>query len=487
MGAAPMNPCHRSSGMSRHFDEYDIIALGGGVGGLVATAGAAYLGLRPAVVERAKLGGDCLWTGCVPSKALIASARLARRLEGSSSLGVTSDCTRPDFQRVMERMRAARAVVAEHDDPERFRRMGADVHFGSARFVSPSEVTVEGVGRLRSKRFIIATGARPVTPSIPGLEEAGYWNHETVFDEDHLPDTIAILGGGPVGVEFAQVFARMGARVTILEAARSILGREDEDVALFMNALLEAEGISVQTGVLARAIERDGCVKVIETNRGGRVRADEIFVATGRRPCTGDLELARAGIETDALGRVKVDRHLRTTSERAWGVGDAAGPLQFTPVAEHMAKIALQNATLPLKATVRYDNVPRVTYTDPEIAHIGESESDARARGGTTYRYELDDLDRAIVDGSTIGFVKVSANRRGRILGATIVGRGAGDLILPLILAKRHGLTLSQIADTVFPYPTMVESIRHTAGMYRRAKLDTLGGTALKKIIQWLK
>ncbi len=473
--------------MARKAQEYDLVALGGGVGGLVATAGAAYLGLKPAVVEKAKLGGDCLWTGCVPSKALIASARLARSMETAATLGLGYGGGKPEFRTVMERVRAARAIVADHDDPERFRRMGADVHFGAARFLSPSVVEVEGVGRLRSKCFFVATGAAPHAPPIPGLAEAGHWTYETVFEHDDLPETIAILGGGPVGVEFAQAFARLGSRVVVLEAARTILTKEDEDAALFMNALLEAEGVAVRVGVAVRSVAAERGAKAVELATGERIRVDEILVATGRRPHTEGLDLASGGIETDATGAVKVDRRLRTTSERAWAVGDAAGAPQFTHVAERMAKVALRNATLPLKATIQYEDVPRVTYTDPEIAHFGLGEKDARAVGASVYRYELDDLDRAVVDASAIGFVKVSADRRGRILGATVVARGAGDLIFPLALAKRHGISLAKLADADFPYPTMVEGVKRAAAMHLRGRLDSFAGKALKRVVRWLK
>ena len=465
---------------------YDLVALGGGTGGLVSAAGAAYLGLNPAIVEKAALGGDCLWTGCVPSKALIASARLARGMDRAAGLGLRPTRERHDFRAVMERMRAARGTVAHHDDPERFRKMGVAVHFGSARFLNESTVEIEGVGRVQSKRFVIATGAVPSVPPIRGLESSGYWTYETVFDQDELPESMVILGGGPIGVEFAQVFARLGSRVTVLEMAPSILIKEDPDVAAFMHALLVEEGIDVRVGTAAAAVHVEGGRTVVETNDGSRVETARLFVATGRRPCTDGLNLDAAGVRTER-GAVVVDHHLRTSSRTTWAVGDVTGALQFTHVAEHMAKAALRNAVLPAKTKIRYDNVPWVTFTDPEIAHVGLSEAEAEAVGGVTYRYGMDDLDRAIVDGSAVGFVKVSADRKGRILGATIIAHGAGDLILPLVLAKQHGLGLSQVANTIFPYPTMVEGVKRASGEFMRSRLDTASGRTLKRIIQWLK
>ncbi len=465
---------------------YDLVALGGGTGGLVAAAGAAYLGLDAAIVEKSALGGDCLWTGCVPSKALIASGRLAHQMNGAGALGLHGAGHAHDFRSVMERMRSARATVAHHDDPERFRKMGVAVHFGAARFTDPDVVEVEGVGTIRSKRFVIATGAVPAIPPIPGLRKAGYWTYETVFDEDVLPESIAILGGGPIGAEFAQVFARLGSRVTVLEMAPTILVNEDPDVAAFMQRLLAEEGIDVRTGAAVTAVRQEGGRKVVETEEGDAISAHEVFVATGRRPFTGGLDLDAAGVRT-SRGAVVVDPHLRTSARTVWAVGDVTGAMQFTHVADQMAKVALRNATLPAKTKIHYDNVPRVTFTDPEVAHVGMSEAEAATIGGTVYQYGLDDLDRAIVDGTAVGFVKVSADGKGRILGATVVAHGGGELILPFVLAKQHGLTLSAIANTIFPYPTMMEGVKKASAEFLRSRLDTPAGRTLKRVIRWLK
>lgn len=465
---------------------YDLVAIGGGTGGLVSAAGAAYMGLDAAIVEKSALGGDCLWTGCVPSKALIASGRLAHQMNGARALGLRPAEHPHDFRAVMERMRSARATVAHHDDPERFRKMGVAVHFGAARFTGPSTVEVDGVGAIRSKRFVIATGAVPAIPPIPGLRESGYWTYETVFDENELPESVAILGGGPIGTEFAQIFARLGSRVTVLEMAPTILIREDPDVAVFMQRLLAEEGIEVRTGAAVTAVRSEGGRKVVETDVGDPVAVDEVFVATGRRPFTRGLDLDAAGIRTDR-GTVVVDPFLRTSARTVWAVGDVIDAMHFTHVADHMAKVALRNAILPVRTKIRYDNVPRVTFTDPEVAHVGMSEAEAVAAGGTVYRYGMDDLDRAIVDGTAVGFVKVSADRKGKVMGATVVAHGAGDLILPFVLAKQNGLTLSAIANTIFPYPTMAEGVKRASAEFLRSRLDTPAGRTLKKVIQWLK
>ncbi len=485
---------------------YDLVAVGGGTGGLVTAAGAAYLGLNAAIVEKNALGGDCLWTGCVPSKALIASGRLARQLDRASALGLRTTPARHDFRAVMERMRAARETVAHHDDPERFRKMGVGVHHGAARFLDPGTLEVEGRGAggtgvegttiLRAKRFVIATGAVAAIPPIPGLAEAGYWSYENVFDENELPASIAILGGGPIGTEFAQIFSRLGARVTIVEMAPSILVEEDPDASAFMEALLREEGIEVRTGAAVTSVTVEGSVegerpakggrKILHTGDGDRVAADEIFVATGRRPFTGGLGLDAAGVKT-RRGAIQVDARLRTSAPSIWAVGDVTGAMQFTHVADQMARVALRNSILPLRTRMRYDNVPRVTYTDPEVARVGMGEEEAAAAGGSSWRYRLDDLDRAIVDAAAVGFVKISTDRKGRILGATIVAHGAGDLIMPLALARANGIGASRLADAIFPYPTMAEGVKRAASEFRRSQLDSASGRILKRVVQWLK
>lgn len=466
--------------------EYDLVAIGGGTAGLVSAAGGAYLGVNTAIIERAALGGDCLWTGCVPSKALIASARLAHAMRHADRLGLTAAAPRHAFADVMARMRAARGVVEHHDDPQRFRDMGVTVEFGSARFVSPREIDVEGVGTIRSKRFVIATGAMPWAPSIPGLEKAGYLDHHTLFETDVLPDRVAVMGGGPIGLEMAQVLARLGAEVTVVEMQQELLPREDPDVAERLRAMLEAEGVVFQLGARVTSVEHDDTSKTLVTDAGDRIVADEIFVATGRRPATEGLDLERADVTTDR-GAVVVDSTLRTSNSNVWAAGDVTGGLQFTHVAEYMAKTVLRNALVPGASRVSWDVVPRVTYTDPEVAHVGLSAKEAEAAGGTTWTYELHDLDRAIVDAEARGLVKISSDRRGRVLGATILGSHAGELLMPLVLAMKHGLTLSDVSATIFPYPTMVEGVKRASDAYQRERLAGTGGRILRKVISWLK
>ncbi len=466
--------------------EYDLLAIGGGTAGLVSASGASYLGLRAGLVEREALGGDCLWTGCVPSKALIASTRLAHAMNRAGDLGLQSASPTHTFSRVMARMREARDRVAHHDDPERFRAMGVGVHFGSARFTGPGEVEVEGVGRIRSRRIVLATGAGPATPPIPGLDEAGFLNHTNVFQQDSLPESVTILGGGPIGLEFSQVFHRLGARVTVVEMLPHLLPREDRDVSVRLQEILEEEGIAFRLGSRAASVRVEGEEKVMTLEGGEELRSQEIFVAAGRRPQTRGLEPDRAGVEMEGQG-IRVDRTLRTSARGVWAAGDVTGGLQFTHVADFMARTALQNSVFPFKKRVDYRGIPRVTYTDPEVAQVGMSLEEAEGAGGRAYTYPFQELDRAIVDGDTQGFVRILATRKGRILGATILGRGAGELLMPISLAMKAGLTLPKISGTVFPYPTRIEGVKRAADAFQRARLEGTGGKLLRKVVSWLR
>ena len=467
-------------------EEFDLIAVGGGTAGLVSASGGAYLGADVALIEKAALGGDCLWTGCVPSKAMLASARAAEAARRAQRLGLPALEVAPVFREVIDRVRAARAEVAKHDDPERIRARGIDVRFGEAHFTGPGTVEVEGVGALRSKRIVLATGAQPAIPPIPGLEEAGYLTHESAFDENTLPASVVILGAGPIGLEFAQIYRRLGAEVTVVERLAEALPLDDAEAASVVRRALEADGVRFSLSTTVTAIETEGTMRRLVTTGGRRFEAESVFVATGRRPRLEGLDLERAGVEV-VHGAVRVDGSLRTTAPGVWAAGDVSGGPQFTHAADVMAKTVVRNALFPLSSRVDLSNVPRVTYTDPEIAHVGLSHTEAEARGARVYRYEFGELDRAIADAATAGFTKISADRRGRILGATIVGRGAGELLMPVVLARGHRLRLADISSTIFPYPTMAEGVKRTADAYQRARLEGAAGTVLRRIVRWLK
>jgi pyruvate/2-oxoglutarate dehydrogenase complex dihydrolipoamide dehydrogenase (E3) component len=471
-------------------ERFDLIAIGGGTAGLVTTAGGAALGLNVALVEQEALGGDCLWTGCVPSKALIASAKLAHQMRHAERLGLTGASPAHAFDRVMDRMRAARARVAEHDDPERFRRLGVEVVFGAAELTGHGRVTV-GERALSSKRIVVATGAVPTTPPIDGLEEAGYLTHLTAFDQTTLPGHIVLLGGGPVGLEFAQVYRRLGAEVTVVEMLPQLLPREEPEAAAVVADTMRREGVTVHTAATVERVEGAGGRKLVlvkhATGKTETVAADEIFVATGRRASTSGLGLERVGVELDR-GAIRVDRALRSTVPGIWAAGDVAGGPQFTHVAEYQAKLVLRNAIFPFTSKVDYSTIPAVTYTDPEVARVGMTEGEARERYGNVdvYRYEFADLDRAIVDGRSTGFVKVVTRRRGKIIGASIVGTGAGELLVPIVLAMKRGIKLPALSQLVYPYPTMAEGIKRTADSYYRRKLAGGSGVLLRRVVRWL-
>lgn len=453
---------------------YDIAIVGGGTAGLVTAAGAAALGARVALVERAALGGDCLWHGCVPSKALIAAAR--RRHDGAGG----------DWPEAVAWMRAARERVGRHDSPERFRSLGVETVFGPARLAGPRRVVVDG-RVLRTNRLVLATGATPVAPPIPGLKDVVYLTYRTALDLPTLPSSIVILGGGPIGLEFAQVFARFGAAVTVLEALSEVLPREDPEAGRLIRARLAAEGVTVRTGVNVVRAASEGAETVLYTASGERFAGAALFIASGRRSDVSDLELERAGVEVDRSA-VRVNQRLETTQRGIWAAGDVTGGPQFTHMADYMARLVVQNALTPLRATADYRAVPSVTFTDPEVARVGMTPEEAQAADPRCeeYRYEFADLDRAIVDGADVGFCKVVTRRNGRILGATIVGRGAGELITLLALAMRQRIPLPHLARQVFPYPTMSEIIRRTADAWYRAKYGaTARGRLLRRLVRW--
>jgi pyruvate/2-oxoglutarate dehydrogenase complex dihydrolipoamide dehydrogenase (E3) component len=469
-------------------DVFDVVAIGGGTAGLVTAAGAAGLGAKVALIERDRLGGDCLWTGCVPSKALISSARLAYSSGRGDAFGLTRATTLVDGAAVLDSVREARAVIEPHDDPARFRAMGVDVVEGDARFVSPHEVEVAG-RRIRGRRLVIATGSRAAVPPIPGLEETGYFTHAEAFDRKDLPGSVAVIGGGAIGVELAQSYRRLGSDVTIVEMLDRLFVREEPELAERLTGVLRSEGIDVRTGATVARVERGGpgarlSLSMSGSGRGAgtaAIEAAEVLVATGRRPNTEDLGLSAAGVATDR-GWVTVDRRLRTSQRHIFAAGDVSGGHLFTHVADHEARAVVQNALLPVRTKVDYSVVPWCTYSDPELAHVGLTEAEARDRFGDTvsaHVYDLGNLDRAITERAAVGCVKVVVDRRGRILGGHILGHSAGTMIVEIALAMRHGIRLGALSSLIHPYPTMSEGVKRAADAYRRSLLTGWRRSAL--------
>jgi len=474
---------------------YHLVVVGAGTAGLVTAAGAAGLGARVALVERQFMGGDCLVTGCVPSKALIRSSRVVGELRAAAALGVkVPEGLTIDFGAVMERVRRLRAEISPHDSAWRFsRELGVDVFLGEAVFSGPDRVTVAG-HTLRFARAVVASGARPGHPPIPGLAEAGFLTSETVFEQTERPAHLAIVGGGPTGCELAQALQRLGAEVTLLSDAPQLLPSEDPDAAEIVRQALLRDGVRVVLGAAIASVARAGTRKVLRYQAGGpedAVTADEILVSTGRVPNVEGLGLEAAGVGYTREGIV-VDDYLRTTNRRIYAAGDVCLGWKFTHAAGAAARIVVQNALFGLAGRRRLSRLvmPWCTYTDPEVAHVGLNERQARERGlavDTLVRH-LADVDRARTDGETEGFVKVHV-RRGtdRIVGATIVARRAGEMISEVTLAIVAGVGLGRLSGVIHPYPTQAEAVRHLADQHRRTRLTPFVRGALGTWLRWIR
>jgi pyruvate/2-oxoglutarate dehydrogenase complex dihydrolipoamide dehydrogenase (E3) component len=462
-------------------EPYHLVVIGGGTAGLVAAAGAAGLGARVALVERDLLGGDCLNVGCVPSKALIRCSRAAADARDAGRFGVTiGGPVEVDFPAVMERMRRLRARLAPADSAARFRGLGLDVYFGRAAFTAAGALEVAG-STLRYRRAVVATGARAAAPPIPGLPEAGYLTNETVFSLETLPRRLAVLGGGPIGCELAQCFARFGSEVHLIEVSSGVLNREDADASRIVGEALARDGVRLHVDTsLERAAAR-GDERVLELARGGETRelvVDRVLVGVGRSPVVDGLGLDAAGVEHDPDTGIAVDDFLRTTNPRVFAAGDVASPYKFTHAADAQARIVVQNALFAVAGLGRRRasrlTIPWVTYTDPEVAHVGLHAAEARERGleVDTFRVELGDVDRALLDGEDEGYLDAHVKRgTGTILGATLVARHAGEMISEVTLAMTTGAGLGDLAGTIHPYPTQAEVFRKAGDAYNRTRL----------------
>jgi pyruvate/2-oxoglutarate dehydrogenase complex dihydrolipoamide dehydrogenase (E3) component len=470
---------------------YNLVVIGAGTAGLICAAGAAGLGAKVALIERHLMGGDCLNVGCVPSKGVIRAARALHDVRTGDGFGVRggADVT-VDFPAVMERMRRLRAGISHHDSARRFRdELGVEVFLGQGRFTGPDCIEVNGK-RLEFERAAICTGARAAAPPIPGLAEAGYLTNETVFTLTELPPRLAVIGGGPIGCELAQAFARFGSRVSLIQHGSHLLAREDGDAAAIIADAFIREGIDLHLGATVIAVETSGQEKILRLECNGtavEIRADAILVGAGRAPNVEGLELDRAGVDHDHTG-VRVDDRLRTANPRVYAAGDICSAYKFTHTADAQARILLANALFAGRQKVSGLTVPWCTYTDPEIAHVGMYERDAKEKGiaVTTLTVPLANVDRAILDGETEGFARVHL-RKGtdKILGVTIVARHAGEMIGELSLAITAGLGLSAIGRTIHPYPTQAEAIKKLADAYNRTRLTWLVRKVLAGWLKW--
>ena len=434
----------------------DICVIGAGSGGLSVAAAAAAFHVPTVLIEKGRMGGDCLNTGCVPSKALIAAARHAESARRAPRFGVRTGEPAVDFAAVRAHVRGVIDSIAPNDSEERFTKLGVTVIRAAARFRDPGTV-VAGGAEIQARRFVLATGSGPAVPPIPGLAETPYLTNETVFENAELPEHLVVIGGGPIGMEMAQAHRRLGARVTVLEALGTVLARDDPEAAAIVRDAFAREGIAVRTGVKIEAVE-PGPPIVVRLAGGEGIACSHLFLATGRRAVTENLGLDEAGIAHDARG-IKVDASLRTSNKRVYAVGDVAGGPQFTHVANYQAGLVIRSILFRLPVRVDYDSIPWVTYTDPELAQIGLDEARARARRRDirVMRWPYAETDRAHTERETAGFIKVIATARGRILGATIVGAQAGEMANFWSLALAQRLGMRALAGFVSPYPTLTE------------------------------
>jgi pyruvate/2-oxoglutarate dehydrogenase complex dihydrolipoamide dehydrogenase (E3) component/uncharacterized membrane protein YdjX (TVP38/TMEM64 family) len=482
---------YRGHRKPRSFD-YNLIVIGAGSGGLVSAYIAAAVKAKVALIEKHRMGGDCLNTGCVPSKALIRSARLVAEVREAGHYGLRDTELEFDFATVMERVQRVVRKIEPHDSVERYTGLGVDVIEAEARLVSPWEVEAGG-RRLTARSIVVASGARPLVPPIPGLEQVDYLTSDNLWELRELPDRLVVLGGGPIGAELAQCFARFGSEVTIVEMAPRLLPREDADVAAEVEARFRAEGLRVATAhrAVRVATGADGTRLVCEHD-GAEVALpfDRLLIALGRRANVEGFGLEELGVALGERGTVAVDGLLRTNFPNIYACGDVAGPYQFTHVAAHQAWYAAVNALLAPWWSFRADYrvIPWATFTDPEVARVGLSEDEARARGidYEVTRYGIDDLDRAIADGTDHGFVKVlTPPGKDKILGATVVGAEAGNLLAEFVLAMKHGLGLNKLLGTIHIYPTMMEANKYAAGNWKRAHAPEGALRMVQRVFAW--
>jgi pyruvate/2-oxoglutarate dehydrogenase complex dihydrolipoamide dehydrogenase (E3) component/uncharacterized membrane protein YdjX (TVP38/TMEM64 family) len=471
---------------------YNLVVIGAGTAGLVTAAGAAGLGAKVALVERHLMGGDCLNYGCVPSKAIIRSSRVVADLREAGRFGVQAAGAEADFPAVMERMRRLRAGLSRHDSAQRFQDLGIDVFLGNARFSGPDAVEVDG-RTLRFKKAVIATGGRPVHPAVPGLAEAGFLTNETVFSLTRRPARLLVLGGGPIGCEFAQAMQRLGCRVTLLHKYDRLMNREDPEAAELIQRVFLKEDINLILNAKPRLVLQTSSGKVVQYESDGQaaqIEVDEILVGAGRAPNVEGLNLEAAGVQYEGgKGRgVIVNDRLQTSNPNIYAAGDVCLPYQFTHLADAAARIVIQNALFFGRKKLSALTIPWCTYTDPEVAQVGLAASEAQKKGLAVQSFvkPLSEVDRAILDGEEEGFVKILVQAgTDKILGATIVARHAGEMISEVSAAMAGRLGLGALAAVIHPYPTQAEAIRQTGDLYNRTRLTPRVKRWFSRYLAW--
>ena len=457
--------------------DYDVLVIGGGAGGLSAAGIATNLGGKTTMIEREVLGGDCTWTGCIPSKTLLKAAKVVHQARNASQFGLTDQPFEVDFKGVLDHVRHVRQEVYEDADrPEIFEDMGIDVRTGTARFIDNHTVAVTGKEngareQVTARYIIVASGARAFVPPIEGLDEVEVLTNDSLFELEEQPERLAVIGAGPIGTEMAQAFSRLGTEVTVLDMSNRILQNDDAQLANELREVLENEGVRYVLNAGVERVSQSGDLITVHVERSGddvTVEADALLLATGRTANVEQLNLDAAGVSYTNRG-ITVDDRCRTDQHHIFAVGDVTGRYQFTHMSGHMAKVAVTNALLKLPSTIDAEHVPWVTYTDPELAHVGAFADDLTEQGVDfeTYRFPFSKLDRAITEGETTGWIKVYAKSlTGKILGVNILGAHAGEMISTFTLAMRNGVTLRNIGDTIHPYPAWGEGVRRVADQW---------------------
>ena len=481
-------------------DPYDMVIIGGGVAGLVTASGLSKLDANVCLIEKeeGKLGGDCLYYGCVPSKTLIRSARLASEMRNASKYGLPDVDPDIDFSKVMDRMWEVIHHIEEHDDPERFRDMGVDVKFGEGPFVSEHEFELDGE-RIHGNRFLVATGSSPMVPPIDGIEDVDYLTNVTALRMDDLPDSMVVVGGGPIGLELGQTFHRLGSDVKVIETMDCILHQEDEEIACLAHDLLEEQGMEIATNVRAEEVRQDGDDIVVEARSEGKeetLKASSLLMATGRKPNIHNLSLDAAGVEYEK-DHIPVNAQMQTNQSHIYAAGDVTGKYPFTHVAEYQAGIVVGNMITGLipfyNRKADYSVVPWCTYTEPEVASVGYTEEKVKEDYGEQNvrvdRFPFTDQDRALIEGKNDGMIKVVYRKTWfgmELVGAHICGPSAGELIHEFAVALKNGLGPMDIAGTIHVYPTLSQSVKRSVGQYVGEWLfDGFPGYLGRKYLKW--
>jgi len=468
-------------------ENYDLVIIGGGSAGLTAAAFAVQLGARVALVEKDRLGGDCTWTGCVPSKTLIKAAKVTHHMRTADRYGLTPIEPKVDLKSVMAHVRAVVAEIYQHESPDALRAEGIDVYLDTARFLDPHTLVI-GNTKLTARNFLLTTGAYPFIPPIAGLDGVRYLTYENIWDQEVLPQHLLVLGGGPIGCEMAQAFRRLGARVTLVEGESRLLPREEVEASHALAEVFRAEGVELRLGAMAERAWQDEVG--IHLVADGELVADALLVAIGRRPSVGDLDLEKAGVVYNPKG-IQVDEHLRTSQKHIYAAGDCTGGYQFTHYAGWQAFLAVRNALLPGASRGVTDRVPWTTFTDPEVAHVGMTEEQARKKLGdsvATCDWAMKRVDRAQAEADTEGFIKLVHKTDGELLGVTIVAGQAGEMIHEWIVALEHGLKVGDLASAIHVYPTYSTASMQAAAAIRVEQwLSSTQGRVIRRLARLMR